>query len=136
MTISRSVRSAQAFAVALLLAAPLAASAQGNILQRSKGTLQPTPSPTGPAAIPAGTDLGTGPSSKSVPLGTPTMPANDAEREDLKRASAAARAAARKRASPAAPPASAASAAVDAAAARAEAAAPAPKPARRASAPR
>ncbi len=141
MRIPHPVRCAQALAVALLLAGPLAASAQGNILQRSKGTLQPTPPPTGQAAIPSGTDLGTGPSSKSVPLGTPTVPANDAEREDLKRASAAARAAARRRAAPAAPPASAASAAVDSAAARAEAAVPmsprpTPKPARRASAPR
>ena len=63
----------------------------------AKGTLQvqPRPSATSPRA---GRRRCRSPgTSNSVPLGTPTMPANDAERNDMRKASAAARAAARRR---------------------------------------
>ena len=96
--------------VALLMAVPLATFAQGT-LQRSKGELRPPQTPSVTSGVPSGIDTGTGPASKSVPLGTPTMPANQAEHDEMKRSAAAARAAARRRASAAAPPAAKASAA-------------------------
>ena len=113
--------------IALLLAVPLAAFAQGT-LQRSKGELRPPQTPSVTSGVPSGIDTGTGPASKSVPLGTPTMPANQAEHDEMKRSAAAARAAARRRASAAAPPDAKASAARDSAAGT-NGRAPAPAPA-------
>jgi hypothetical protein len=63
--------------------------------------VQPRPSAT--STVPAGVDAGTPATSNSVPLGTPTMPANDAERNELRKTSAAARAAARRKGTPVPP---------------------------------
>ena len=101
-------------AAVFVLAAPFAAQSQTG-LPAAKGTLKVQPRPSATSTVPAGVDTGAPGSSNSVPLGTPTTPANDAERNDMRKASAAARAAARRRATPAAP-APAASASMDAAA--------------------
>ena len=87
-----------AWAVSLLLAMPLAVDAQS-----SKGTLQVQPRPSATSTVPAGVDAGTPATSNSVPLGTPTTPANDAERNELRKTSAAARAAARRKGTPVPP---------------------------------
>ncbi|MEO7337224.1 MAG: hypothetical protein ABIV63_11640 [Caldimonas sp.] len=86
-------------ALALGLAWCLGASvahAQG-VRPSAKGVLQVPANPSAMSTIPAGIDGGTPSTSNSVPLGTPTTPANDAERAELRKAAAAARAAARPR---------------------------------------
>jgi hypothetical protein len=100
-------------AAVFLFAVPLAAQSQTG-LPAAKGTPKVQPRPSATSTVPAGVDTGAPGSSNSVPLGTPTTPANDAERNDMRKASAAARAAARRRATAA--PAPAASASLDAAA--------------------
>ena len=92
-----------ATAVALLLALPVWVHGQTS-LPASKGTLKVQPRPSATSTVPAGVDAGTPGTSNSVPLGTPTTPANDAERNDLRKASAAARAAARRKGTPVPPP--------------------------------
>ena len=92
-----------AAAAALLLALPLWVHGQTS-LPASKGTLKVQPRPSATSTVPAGVDAGTPATSNSVPLGTPTTPANDAERNDLRKASAAARAAARRKGTPVPPP--------------------------------
>ena len=57
----------------------------------------PTP-PTSTQSIPSGLDTGTPAGSKTKQLGSPVVPANDAERSEIRNRSAAARAAARPRA--------------------------------------
>ena len=57
----------------------------------------PTP-PTPTQSIPSGLDTGTPAGSKTKQLGSPVVPANDAERNEIRNRSAAARAAARPRA--------------------------------------
>ena len=106
---------ATALALALLLSAPLVVHAQ-NAVQRAKGTLQLPTRPSETSAIPSGVDGGTSATSNSVPLGTPTTPANARERDELKKASAAARAAARPRAAGASAPLAAAAGTTGAAA--------------------
>jgi len=101
-----SIRFAAVAAAALVLAGPLELRAQTG-LPAAKGTLKVQPRPSATSTVPAGVDTGAPGSSNSVPLGTPTTPANDAERNDMRKASAAARAAARRRATPAAPEAAA-----------------------------
>lgn len=97
---------------AVAVAAWLAVAAGGAALAQEKGAKLPTPRltpvPSGSTAIPAGPDTGSPATSDSVPLGTPVVPANAAERDALRSQSAAARAAARGKA-----PATAASAAAD-----------------------
>ena len=70
-----------------LVAAPLAAQSQTG-LPAAKGTLKVQPRPSATSTVPAGVDTGAPGSSNSVPLGTPTTPANDAERNDMRKASA------------------------------------------------
>lgn len=66
---------------------------------QEKGEKRPTPRiapiPTGSNAVPLGPDHGTAATSDSVPLGTPVIPANEAERLQIRNQSAAARMAAR-----------------------------------------
>jgi len=116
-----SIRFAAVVAAALVLAGPLELRAQTG-LPAAKGTLKVQPRPSATSTVPAGVDTGAPGSSNSVPLGTPTTPANDAERNDMRKASAAARAAARRRATPAAPEAASASLGAAAEAARVPAA--------------
>ena len=104
-TLPLRLRPAAWAAASLLLAVPLMVHAQAT-LPASKGTLKVQPRPSATSTVPAGVDAGTPATSNSVPLGTPTTPANDAERNDLRKASAAARAAARRKGTPV-PPASA-----------------------------
>ncbi|MEO6745331.1 MAG: hypothetical protein ABIS28_17580 [Caldimonas sp.] len=91
-----------AWAASLLLAVPLAVHAQAE-RPSAKGTLKVQPRPSATSTVPAGVDAGTPATSNSVPLGTPTKPANEAERNDLRKASAAARAAARRKGTPVPP---------------------------------
>ena len=99
--ISLNLRPA-AWAASLLLAVPLAVDAQA-VLPSSKGSLKVQPRPSATSTLPARVDAGTPATSNSVPLGTPTMPANDAERNELRKTSAAARAAARRKGTPVPP---------------------------------
>ncbi|MEP7057181.1 MAG: hypothetical protein ABI809_05360 [Caldimonas sp.] len=87
-------RHAAALAAALVCAGPLAVQAQSE-RPPAKGTPKAQPTPSATSTIPAGIDGGTPSTSNSLPLGTPTRAANDAERADMRRAAAAARAAAR-----------------------------------------
>ena len=101
-TLPLRLRPAAWAAASLLLAVPLMVHAQAT-LPASKGTLKVQPRPSATSTVPAGVDAGTPATSNSVPLGTPTTPANDAERNDLRKASAAARAAARRKGTPVPP---------------------------------
>lgn len=115
MKISPLVRHAAALAAVLFCAGPIAVLAQ-SATPSAKGTPRPPPTPSATSAIPAGVDTGTPTTSNSVPLGLSTTPANDAEREGMKKESAAARAAARRRSPAASAPLAAGASAPDAAA--------------------
>ena len=64
----------------------------------AKPERRPPAPPTSTQSIPSGVDTGTGTESKTKALGTPVVPANEAERSEIRNRSAAARAAARPRA--------------------------------------
>ena len=64
----------------------------------AKPERQPPVPPTSTQSIPSGLDTGTPAGSKTKQLGSPVVPANEAERTEIRNRSAAARAAARPRA--------------------------------------